>query len=142
MGFKDYSNAKYGDIKQNPNQFYTILDERQKEYKDGVVTERRDAYTTLPSLEQAQKRIGVYKVLRIVLLVLGIVLVITPIVVASIVLRTLDEYSETQSIILGACLFMFVLGVVSLFFCRAVHIDYGKCQMVILSQNDNSETVK
>ena len=138
MAYKDKLNAE----RYSKNYQASNIENKIDETKNGYVDHYRQAYTNLPSLEQAQKRIGVYKVLRIVLLVLGIVLVITPIVVASIVLRTLDEYSETQSIILGACLFMFVLGVVSLFFCRAVHIDYGKCQMVILSQNDNSETVK
>ena len=138
MAYKDKLNAE----RYSKNYQASNIENKIDETKNGYVDHYRQAYTNLPSLEQAQKRIGVYKVLRIVLLVLGIVLVITPIVVASIVLRTLDEYSETQSIILGACLFMFVLGVVSLFFCRAVHIAYGKCQMVILSQNDNSETVK
>lgn len=138
MAYKDKLNAE----RYSKNYQASNIENKIDETKNGYVDHYRQAYTNLPSLEQAQKRIGIYKVLRIVLLVLGIVLVITPIVVASIVLRTLDEYSETQSIILGACLFMFVLGVVSLFFCRAVHIDYGKCQMVILSQNDNSETVK
>ena len=138
MAYKDKLNAE----RYSKNYQASNIENKIDETKNGYVDHYRQAYTNLPSLEQAQKRIGVYKVLRIVLLVLGIVLVITPIVIASIVLRTLDEYSETQSIILGACLFMFVLGVVSLFFCRAVHIDYGKCQMVILSQNDNSETVK
>ena len=138
MAYKDKLNAE----RYSKNYQASNIENKIDETKNGYVDHYRQAYTNLPSLEQAQKRIGVYKVLRIVLLVLGIVLVITPIVVASIVLRTIDEYSETQSIILGACLFMFVLGVVSLFFCRAVHIDYGKCQMVILSQNDNSETGK
>ena len=138
MAYKDKLNAE----RYSKNYQASNIENKIDETKNGYVDHYRQAYTNLPSLEQAQKRVGVYKVLRIVLLVVGILFTIAPIVVSLIALRTFDEYSQTQSIILAICLFVFVLGIVSLFFCRAVYIDYGKCQTVILSQNDNSETVK
>ena len=138
MAYKDKLNAE----RYSKNYQASNIENKIDETKNGYVDYYCQACTNLPSLEQAQKRVGVYKVLRIVLLVVGILFTIAPIVVSSIALRTFDEYSQTQSIILAVCLFVFVLGVVSLLFCRAVHIDYGKCQTVILSQNDNSETVK
>ena len=54
MGFKDMHNSKYGSIKDNPNHFFVLMDERKEEYKNGYVTEYQNARTKMPSLEQAQ----------------------------------------------------------------------------------------
>ena len=110
MGLKDYSNAKYGNIKENPSQFYTILDERQKEYKEGLVTERRDAYTVLPDVERAKRKIHFYTVIRNVFLVLGIVFVAATIITFSIALSRVDAHSAWFPPLAAGCGLAFLIG--------------------------------
>ena len=139
MGFKDYSNAKYGDVKQNPSQFYTILDERQKEYKEGLVTERRDAYTVLPDVERAKRKIHFYTVIRNVFLVLGIVFVAAAIITFAIALPRVDAHAAWFPPLAAGCGLAFLIGFSFLLISRSAHVDLTKCRLVILSQEDEVE---
>ena len=140
MGFKDFSNAKYGDIKQNPNQFYTILDERQKEYKEGLVTERRDAYTTLPDVERAKRKIRFYTRIRNIFLVLGIIFAVAPIITIAIAFPRVTAHSSWFPPLLAGCALVFLIGFSFLLVSRSAHVDLVKCRLVILSQEDEVES--
>ena len=140
MGFKDFSNAKYGDIKQNPNQFYTILDERQKEYKEGLVTERRDAYTTLPDVERAKRKIRFYKRIRNIFLVLGIIFAVAPIITIAIAFPHVTAHSAWFPPLLAGCALVLLIGFSFLLVSRSAHVDLVKCRLVILSQEDEVES--
>ena len=139
MGFKDYTNSKYGDIKKNPNQFYTLLEERQKDYKEGIVTERRDAYTTLPDVERAKRKVHFYTIIRNVFLVLGIVFAVAPIITIAIAFPHVDAHSTWFPPLLAACGLVFVIGFSFLLVSRSAHVDLTKCRLVILSQEDEVE---
>ena len=140
MGFKDFSNAKYGDIKQNPNQFYTILDERQKEYKEGLVAERRDAYITLPDVERAKRKIRFYTRIRNIFLVLGIIFAVAPIITIAIAFPRVTAHSAWFPPLLAGCALVFLIGFSFLLVSRSAHVDLVKCRLVILSQEDEVET--
>jgi len=137
MGFKDMHNSKYGSIKDNPNHSFVLMDERKEEYKNGYVTEYQNARTKMPSLEQAQKRVNVYKVLRFVFLGLGALLVIVSIAVTIANYGRFSASSMQLSLLIGINSFIFLVGLCLLYLSLATHTDYHKCRAVILSQDDN-----
>ena len=135
MLFRGFNNSKYGS-RNNLNHHYMMRDEYRNLYKEGGIPEHRNAYTKLPSLEQALKRINVYRVLRVLFLVLGILFLIAPAIVIPICYYGLKLSSGMMYVVCGALLFVFFLGVAGIALSRAVHVDIEKCRAVIYSQDD------
>lgn len=137
-----YTNQKYGSPTDNPYFFYLQQENKIDEAKNGYVTEYSNAYNALPDVERAKKKIKFYKVIRIVSLIVGILFVVAPITAILVALPHVDAHSEWFLVLLRISFVVILVGIISLFICRAAHVDIGKCRHVILSQDDDKEKDK
>lgn len=134
-----YVNPKYGSPTDNPGYFYAQQENKINEARNGYVTEHNNAYNVLPDVERAKRKIKFYKVIRLISLILGILFVVAPIIAILVALPHVDAHAKWFEALLRICFVVFIVGIISLFICRAAHVDVGKCRLVILAQKDEKE---
>ena len=131
------NNPKYGDPVNNPKMFSLQNENKADEALNGYVDEHKNAYTVYPDIERAKRKIHFYKVLRILFIVLCILLVVGSLVTYFAVLPKLDDKSALYRTLIGISFAAFILGLLCIPLIRAVHVDISKCELVILSQEDD-----